>query len=91
MEPSPCPLRAEQFSEREIDKYYALLPEHMRQQGGVTRFEFGRRLNRRRVDKDGNLIGGSLSDAVETHDIWTFSRDLSSADPNWLLDETDEA
>lgn len=42
-------------------------------------------------DKDGTLIGGSLSDAVETHDIWTFSRDLSSADPNWLLDETDEA
>jgi len=42
-------------------------------------------------DKDGNLIGGSLSDAVETHDIWTFSRDLSSADPNWILDETDEA
>ena len=42
-------------------------------------------------DKDGNLIGGSLSDAVETHDVWTFSRDLSSADPNWVLDETDEA
>ena len=42
-------------------------------------------------DKDGTLIGGSLSDAVETHDVWTFSRDLSSADPNWVLDETDEA
>ena len=42
-------------------------------------------------DKKGNLIGGSLSDAAETHDVWTFSRDLSSADPNWLLDETDEA
>lgn len=42
-------------------------------------------------DKEGKLIGGSLSDAVETHDIWTFRRDLSSADPNWLLDETDEA
>ncbi|MEJ6594873.1 Tim44/TimA family putative adaptor protein [Parasphingorhabdus sp.] len=41
-------------------------------------------------DKKGNLIGGSLSDASETHDVWTFSRDLSSADPNWLLDETDE-
>jgi len=42
-------------------------------------------------DKKGNLIGGSLSDAAETHDVWTFKRDLSSADPNWLLDETDEA
>ncbi|MGB5483517.1 Tim44/TimA family putative adaptor protein [Parasphingorhabdus sp.] len=42
-------------------------------------------------DKKGKLIAGSLSDAAETHDVWTFSRDLSSADPNWLLDETDEA
>ena len=42
-------------------------------------------------DKNGKLIGGSLSDAVETHDIWTFMRDLSSADPNWIIDETDEA
>lgn len=42
-------------------------------------------------DKKGKLIGGSLSDAAETHDVWTFSRDISSANPNWLLDETDEA
>ena len=42
-------------------------------------------------DKDGTLIGGSLTDAVETHDVWTFMRDLSSADPNWILDETDDA
>ncbi|VAV98123.1 Tim44-like domain protein [hydrothermal vent metagenome] len=42
-------------------------------------------------DKKGKLIGGSLTDAVETHDVWTFMRDISSADPNWILDETDEA
>lgn len=41
-------------------------------------------------DKDGAMIAGSLDDAVETRDIWTFMRDVSSADPNWLLDETDE-
>ncbi|HEY9091396.1 Tim44/TimA family putative adaptor protein [Parasphingorhabdus sp.] len=41
-------------------------------------------------DKDGLLIGGSLTDALETHDIWTFVRDLSSSNPNWILDETDE-
>jgi len=41
-------------------------------------------------DKKGKLIAGSLSDAAEAHDVWTFRRDLSSADPNWLLDETDE-
>ena len=41
-------------------------------------------------DRDGNLVAGSLDDAVESRDIWTFSRDISSADPHWLLDETDE-
>lgn len=42
-------------------------------------------------DKDGNMVGGSLSDAVETHDIWTFARNVRSDDPNWLLVETDDA
>jgi predicted lipid-binding transport protein (Tim44 family) len=40
-------------------------------------------------DKDGNVIGGSMSDAVETHDVWTFFRNLKSGDRNWKLDETD--
>jgi predicted lipid-binding transport protein (Tim44 family) len=42
-------------------------------------------------DKDGNVIAGTLSDAIPTHDVWTFRRDLSTRDPNWLLVETDEA
>jgi predicted lipid-binding transport protein (Tim44 family) len=42
-------------------------------------------------DKDGEMIAGSLSDAVPTNDIWTFQRDLGSKDPNWLLVETDDA
>jgi len=42
-------------------------------------------------DKDGKLIGGSVTDAVDTHESWTFMRDLSSANQNWILDETDEA
>nr|WP_145963200.1 Tim44/TimA family putative adaptor protein [Croceibacterium ferulae] len=41
-------------------------------------------------DRDGNVIAGSLVDAIEARDIWTFSRDVSSADPDWVLDETDE-
>jgi len=41
-------------------------------------------------DADGNVIAGSLDDAVESRDIWTFSRNVSAKDPNWLLDETDE-
>lgn len=41
-------------------------------------------------DKDGKVIAGSLDDAVESRDVWTFSRDIGSSDPNWVLDETDE-
>ena len=39
---------------------------------------------------EGAVIAGSLSDAVQTRDRWTFRRDLASKDPNWLLIETDE-
>jgi predicted lipid-binding transport protein (Tim44 family) len=42
-------------------------------------------------DAEGNVIAGSLTDAVPTHDVWTFSRPLRSPDPNWTLTETDEA
>ncbi|SOB79301.1 Predicted lipid-binding transport protein, Tim44 family [Sphingomonas guangdongensis] len=42
-------------------------------------------------DKDGAVIAGSLTDAVETHDAWTFQRTLKSDDPNWKLADTDEA
>ena len=42
-------------------------------------------------DADGNVIAGSTSDAVETHDVWTFARALRSSDPNWKLSDTDEA
>jgi len=41
-------------------------------------------------DKDGNVIAGSLDDAIESRDVWTFMRNTNSKDPNWILDETDE-
>jgi predicted lipid-binding transport protein (Tim44 family) len=39
---------------------------------------------------EGQVVAGSLSDAVQTRDLWTFRRDTASRDPNWLLVETDE-
>jgi predicted lipid-binding transport protein (Tim44 family) len=39
---------------------------------------------------EGEVVAGSMSDAVQTRDRWTFRRDLNSRDPNWLLIETDE-
>jgi predicted lipid-binding transport protein (Tim44 family) len=41
-------------------------------------------------NSEGEVVAGSMSDALPTHDVWTFRRDLGSQDPNWLLVETDE-
>ena len=42
-------------------------------------------------DTEGNVLAGSVTDAVPTHDVWTFSRQVRADDPNWTLVETDEA
>ena len=39
---------------------------------------------------NGDVVAGSMSDAVQSRDRWTFRRDVRSDDPNWLLIETDE-
>ncbi len=39
---------------------------------------------------DGVVVAGSLNDAIESRDLWTFTRDLTSRDPDWQLDETDQ-
>jgi len=39
---------------------------------------------------EGEVVAGSMSDAVQTRDRWTVRRDIQSRDPNWVLIETDE-
>ena len=39
-------------------------------------------------DKSGAVVEGSASDVAEHLDIWTFTRDVGSRDPNWLLAAT---
>ncbi len=39
---------------------------------------------------EGEVVAGSLTDAIQTRDRWTFRRDVGANDPNWLLIETDE-
>ncbi|MBX7494960.1 Tim44/TimA family putative adaptor protein [Qipengyuania sp. 6B39] len=41
-------------------------------------------------DKDGTVVAGSLDDAIESRDVWTFSRNVDARDPAWVLDETDQ-
>jgi len=62
-------------------------------EGGVARIavRFDADISSITRDADGTIIAGSMSDAVETHDIWTFLRVLKSSDPNWKLADTDEA
>lgn len=45
----------------------------------------------RRVARDinGELIDGEDAGPSEYTDVWTFERDLSLADPNWKLVETE--
>jgi predicted lipid-binding transport protein (Tim44 family) len=42
-------------------------------------------------DKDGKVVAGSLTDAVPTTDVWTFSRPLRSGTSEWTLTDTDES
>lgn len=42
-------------------------------------------------DAEGNVIAGTLTDAVPSRDVWTFRRAIATGDPNWLLVETDQA
>jgi predicted lipid-binding transport protein (Tim44 family) len=42
-------------------------------------------------DSSDEVVAGSLTDAVAANDLWTFRRTLGSANPNWLLVDTDEA
>lgn len=39
---------------------------------------------------DGAVVAGSLDDAIEAVDVWTFSRALNSPEPDWQLTETEE-
>lgn len=40
-------------------------------------------------DKDGKLVDGDPENVSEVDDIWTFSRDVRSRDPNWKLIATE--
>jgi predicted lipid-binding transport protein (Tim44 family) len=40
-------------------------------------------------DRDGSVIDGSPDKIVDVVDVWTFSRELGSRDPNWRLVATE--
>ena len=40
------------------------------------------------TDAEGKVLSGSSNQVVKIADIWTFTRDLKSKDPNWVLTAT---
>jgi predicted lipid-binding transport protein (Tim44 family) len=40
-------------------------------------------------DRDGKVVDGSADKVVDVTDVWTFSRDTRSSDPNWQLVATE--
>jgi predicted lipid-binding transport protein (Tim44 family) len=40
-------------------------------------------------DKAGAIVDGSSESITDVTDVWTFSRDMASRDPNWRLVSTD--
>jgi len=41
-------------------------------------------------DKDGTIIAGHPDRVTEMTDKWTFTRDVKSSDPRWLLSKTED-
>ena len=40
-------------------------------------------------NRNGNVIDGSADTVTSVTDVWTFTRELSSRDPNWKLVATE--
>ena len=51
--------------------------------------EFRSQQKRLLKDDSGALIDGDENQIETFIDLWTFERDISSRDPNWLLVETE--
>ena len=49
---------------------------------------FAAKLASATLDKAGAAVEGSTNDVADHLDIWTFTRDVGSRDPNWLLAAT---
>ncbi|GAA0552443.1 putative lipid-binding transport protein (Tim44 family) [Rhizomicrobium palustre] len=46
---------------------------------------FGARLLSFTTDRDGTVVEGDAKEVKEVTDVWSFTRDVRLADPNWVL------
>jgi len=54
----------------------------------VVTVRFAAKLATATRDASGAVVEGSASDVADHRDVWTFTRDVRSRDPNWLLAAT---
>ena len=53
--------------------------------------KFAAKLASATLDRSGAVIDGSTTAVVDHLDVWTFTRQLGSRDPNWQLSATETA
>jgi predicted lipid-binding transport protein (Tim44 family) len=65
--------------------------DHVQLQGNVAQVAvlFAVKLITATRNKAGEIIEGSADKVVDVTDLWSFSRDVSSRDPNWKLIATE--
>ena len=56
---------------------------------GQVTVRFSSKLITATRDREGKVVDGSPDKVVDVTDVWTFSRDTSSSDPNWQLVATE--
>lgn len=64
---------------------------HLRGTTAQITVRFGSKLITETRDKEDKVIDGNIGKVIDIVDVWTFSRDANSRDPNWKLVATEAA
>lgn len=62
---------------------------HLRETNAQITMRFQSKLITATRSKDGKIVDGNPDKVVDMIDVWTFSRDVNSRDPNWRLVATE--
>ncbi len=70
-----------------IEKFEIISAMLLENQASITAKFVSRQINYF-SDENGNLLEGRKDEINEIIDIWTFKKDISSPDPNWIITST---
>ena len=42
------------------------------------------------TNKDGNIVDGDSNQILKINELWTFSKNFTNTDPNWILETIEE-